>query len=101
VLADYTRVMVFPNGVAVSLEAAPSVVDARCTYCPVQHSGRAWDCQRPGITKRRLPLRGETAYSPVTGTAVAGYEVLTDEPRAKHRRMGYHTARVHPVKGKV
>jgi hypothetical protein len=98
VLDDYTRVMVFPNNVAVSFEAAPSVVDARCTYCPVHHGPRAWDCQRPGIKKKRLPLQGETAYSPVTGIAEAGYEVLSDEPRAKFRRMGYHIVRVHQVK---
>jgi len=92
--------MVFPNNVAVALEAAPSILDNKCTYCPVHHSPTAWDCKKPGITKRTLPLRGETAYSPITGVAEAGYEILSDEPRAKFRRMSYHTVKVHPLKTK-
>jgi len=97
VLGDYTRVMVFPNNVAVTLEAAPSLVEHRCTYCPVQHSSKAWDCKKPGIRRHKLPLPGETAYSPVTGLPTAAYEVVAEEPRARYRRMSYHTVRVHKL----
>ena len=79
------------------LEAAPSLVDHKCTYCPVQHSSRAWDCKKPGIFKKSVPTPGETAYSPITGTPEAGYEILAEEPRAKYRRLNYHTVRVHKL----
>lgn len=92
--------MVFPNNVAVHLEAAPSLVDHKCTYCPVQHSSRAWDCKKPGIFKKSVPVPGQTAYSPITGLPEAGYEIIDDKPRAKYRRLNYFTVRVNSVKKK-
>ena len=86
--------MVFPNNVAVHLEASPSLAEHKCTYCPVQHSSRAWDCKRPGIKKQNVPEPGETAYSPVTGKAEAGYEIVEEQNRSKYRRLNYFTVQV-------
>jgi hypothetical protein len=93
VLADYSRVLVYA-GEATVLEAAPSVVDARCTACPLLH-GRHWDCTQPGITERASRIAGHrVGYCPVLGTA-AHHVMFTGDPvRTKHRRLYRVPARV-------
>lgn len=86
VLDDYSRVIV-DNGKATVFEAAPSVVDARCTACPLLH-GRHWDCTTPGIKLRASQKPGHrVGYCPVLGKAAYHIMFTGDPVRTNHRRL--------------
>ena len=85
-LDDYSRVLVH-NGKATVFEAAASVIDAKCTACPILHS-KHWDCTQPGITRVRSAIPGHrVGYCPVYGTATHHVAFVGDPEPTAHRRL--------------